>query len=190
MHRGHPVRVTAVFKPPCPFSVVYGLVWLCSPQARLAFSSCESLLSKFLHPGGLERGQNSCGSFSVLAPREEEVAVRDDKKREKTWRAIAAEVSKEPDSDKVAKLSQELIQALDEDTREISACVEIRGKKHAGNPPNYAIALRLTDERYGPDAAIPQMTFRRGQIGGEYVLLEELFHVRCVPGGSQRGIGS
>ena len=44
--------------------------------------------------------------------------MRDDKKLEKTWREIAAKVSKEPDSDKVAKLSQELIKALDKDTKE------------------------------------------------------------------------
>ena len=44
--------------------------------------------------------------------------MRDDKKLEKTWRKIATKVSKEPDSDKVAELSQELIKALDEDTKE------------------------------------------------------------------------
>ena len=57
--------------------------------------------------------------FSILAPRnKQEVAVRDDKNLEKTWREIAAKVSKEPDSDKVAELSQELIKALDKDTKE------------------------------------------------------------------------
>lgn len=44
--------------------------------------------------------------------------MQDDKKLEKTWRDIAAKVSKEPDADKVAELSQELIKALDEDTKE------------------------------------------------------------------------
>lgn len=44
--------------------------------------------------------------------------MRDDKRLEKTWREIAAKISKEPDSDKIAELSQELIQALDEDTKE------------------------------------------------------------------------
>ena len=44
--------------------------------------------------------------------------MRDDKKLEKTWREIATKVSKEPDSDKVAELSQELIKALDEETKE------------------------------------------------------------------------
>lgn len=44
--------------------------------------------------------------------------MRDDKKLEKTWREIAAKISKEPDSDKIAELSQELIKALDEDTKE------------------------------------------------------------------------
>jgi len=56
--------------------------------------------------------------FSVLAPREEEVAVRDDKALEKIWREIAEQVSKELDSDRVARLSQKLIKILDEDTRE------------------------------------------------------------------------
>lgn len=57
--------------------------------------------------------------FSILAPRnEQEVAVRDDKNLEKTWREIAAKVAMEPDSDKVAELSQELIKALDKDTKE------------------------------------------------------------------------
>ena len=57
--------------------------------------------------------------FSILAPRnKQEVAVRDDKNLEKTWREIVAKVSKEPDSDKVAELSQELIKALDKDTKE------------------------------------------------------------------------
>jgi len=57
--------------------------------------------------------------FSILAPRDkQEVAVRDDKNLEKTWREIAAKVSNEPDSDKVAELSQELIKALDKDTKE------------------------------------------------------------------------
>lgn len=44
--------------------------------------------------------------------------MRDDKKLEKTWREIAARVSKEPDSDRVAELSKKLIKALDEDTKE------------------------------------------------------------------------
>ena len=44
--------------------------------------------------------------------------MRDDKKLETTWREIAARASKEPDSDKVAELSQKLIKALDEDTKE------------------------------------------------------------------------
>jgi hypothetical protein len=57
--------------------------------------------------------------FSILAPRnKQEVAVRDDKNLEKTWREIAAKVSMEPDSDKVAELSQELIKALDKDSKE------------------------------------------------------------------------
>lgn len=42
----------------------------------------------------------------------------DDVKMEKTRREISTKVSKEPDSDKVAELSQELIKALDEDTKE------------------------------------------------------------------------
>lgn len=135
MHRGHPVRVTAVFEPPvslfCGLRPCQKAITSCCahPKQGSRCSSCEFLLSKFLHPGGLERRQNSCGSFSVLAPREEEVAVRDDKKREKTWRAIAAEVSKEPDSDKVAKLSQALIQALDKDTREKFQHVSKSGQK-------------------------------------------------------------
>ena len=54
-----------------------------------------------------------------MAPQnEQEVAVRDDKKLEKTWREIAAKVSKESDADKVAELSQKLIKAVDEDTKE------------------------------------------------------------------------
>ena len=44
--------------------------------------------------------------------------MQHDKKLEKTWRETATKASKEPDADKVAELSQELIRALDEDTKE------------------------------------------------------------------------
>lgn len=41
-----------------------------------------------------------------------------DKKRKKTWRQFAADVSREPNSNRVAQLSQELIKALDEETKQ------------------------------------------------------------------------
>ena len=44
--------------------------------------------------------------------------MQDDRKLEKAWREIATKVSQEPDSDKVAELSHELIKALDEETKE------------------------------------------------------------------------
>lgn len=41
----------------------------------------------------------------------------DGKKHEKTWPEIVEDVSKEPDPKRVAELSQELIKALDEETK-------------------------------------------------------------------------
>jgi uncharacterized membrane protein YcjF (UPF0283 family) len=48
----------------------------------------------------------------------DEVYMAEDRpKPERTWRQIAEEVSTESDSDKVTKLSQELIKALDKEAK-------------------------------------------------------------------------
>jgi hypothetical protein len=50
-------------------------------------------------------------------------------KPERPWREIAEEVSKEPDSDKVAALSEELIKALDKETNSQAEQARQRAEK-------------------------------------------------------------
>jgi hypothetical protein len=42
-----------------------------------------------------------------------------------SWRQIAAEVAKQTDSDKLSKLTEELMQAIDEETRQAYARLQV-----------------------------------------------------------------
>ena len=48
-----------------------------------------------------------------------------DAKPVRSWRQIAAEVAKQTDSDKLSKLTEELMQAMDEETRQAYARLQV-----------------------------------------------------------------